>query len=74
MFISNGSHEFNTNYSYKSDKVMWKINYFKRIILTNNDTVHCEKCYSIQYNNNNGDSSTTMEKYSCRSVLLIDGL
>jgi hypothetical protein len=53
---------------------MWIINYFKRKMITNNDTVHFYKCYPIQYNNNNEDSSTIMEKYSCWSVLLIDGL
>jgi hypothetical protein len=53
---------------------MWIINYFKRKIITDNDTIHFDKCYSIQYNNNNEDSSTIMEKYSCWSVLLIDGL
>jgi len=41
---------------------------------TNNDTVHFDKCYSVQYDNNNEDSSTIMEKYSCWSVLFIDGL
>ena len=53
---------------------MWIINYFKRKIITKNETVHFDECYSIQYNNNNDDSSTIMEKYSCWSVLLIDGL
>jgi len=53
---------------------MWIINYFKRKIITDNDTIHFDKCYSIQYNNNNEDSSTIIEKYSCWSVLLIDGL
>ncbi|MGA8739251.1 MAG: hypothetical protein WB501_09510 [Nitrososphaeraceae archaeon] len=53
---------------------MWIINYFKSKMITNNETVHFDKCYSIQYNNNNEDSSTIMEKYSCWSVLLIDGL
>lgn len=43
-------------------------------MITNNDTVHFDKCYTIQDNNNNEDSSTIMEKYSCWSVLLIDGL
>ena len=53
---------------------MWIINYFKRKMITNNETVHFEKCYSIQYNNNHEDSRTIMEKYLCWSVLLIDGL
>jgi hypothetical protein len=30
--------------------------------------------FSTKYNNNNEDSSTIMEKYSCWSVLFIDGL
>jgi hypothetical protein len=74
MFINNESPEFNTNYSYKSDKVMRIINYFKRKMITHNDTTYFDKCYSVQYNNNNEDSSTIMEKYSCWSVLFIDGL
>ena len=41
------------------------INYFKRQRITDNDTTYFDKCYSIQYNNNNEDSSTIMEKYSC---------
>jgi hypothetical protein len=53
---------------------MWIINYFKRKMITNNDTTYFDKCYSIPYNNNNEDSSTIIEKYSCWSVLLIDGL
>ena len=43
-------------------------------MITNNDTTYFDKCYSIQYNNNNEDSSTIMEKYSCWSILFIDGL
>ena len=43
-------------------------------MITNNDTVHFDKCYSIHYNNNNEDFSIIMEKYSCWSVLFIDGL
>jgi hypothetical protein len=50
------------------------IKYFKRKMITNNDTIYFDKRYSIQYNNNNEDSSTIMEKYSCWSVLFIDGL
>ena len=53
---------------------MWIINYFKRKMITNNDTVHFDKCYSIHYHNNNEDSSILKEKYSCWSVLFIDGL
>lgn len=30
--------------------------------------------FSTKYNNNNEDSGTIMEKYSCWSVLFIDGL
>ncbi len=43
-------------------------------MITNNDTTYFDKCYSIQYNNNNEDCSTIMEKYSCWSVLFVDGL
>ena len=53
---------------------MWIINYFKRKLITNNDTTYFDKCYLIQYNNNYKDSSTIMEKYSCWSVLFIGGL
>ena len=31
-------------------------------MITNNDTVHIDKCYTIQDNNNNEDSSAIMEK------------
>jgi len=44
-------------------------NYFKRKIITNNDTVNFDKCYSIKYNSNNKDSNTIMEIYLW-SVLL----
>jgi hypothetical protein len=40
--------EFNTNYSHKSDKVMRIINYFKRKMITHNDTTYFDKCYSVQ--------------------------
>jgi hypothetical protein len=53
---------------------MWIINYFKRKMITNNHTVHFDKSYSVHYHNNNEDSSIIMEKYSCWSVLFIDGL
>lgn len=66
--------QLGTNYWYKNDKVMWIINYFKRKIITNNDTIHFDTGYSVQYNNNNEDSRTLIEKYCCWSVLFIDGL
>lgn len=53
---------------------MWIISYIKRKIITNHDTIHLDRGNLTHFNDNTEDSSKIMEKYSCWSVLFIDGL
>jgi len=54
---------------------MWIISYIKSKIITNHYTIHFDKSYLLQYNNSTKeDSIKRIEKYSCWSVLFIDGL
>lgn len=53
---------------------MWITKYLKRKKITTSDTMHSDNSYLILDNSSNDEFSTIKEKYSCWSVLFIDGL